>query len=206
MPPSREAEAGVGEALENAVEHHASEGDGLPGGVAERVDGRVDVHVVQPDAAVRAAVNGDGAAEAVSLLVDGPVDLRAEVVGQAERGEHRADEAEVLDAAPELLDGLRGLLHGDEADAVEAAVALDVGVVEPVVVGLCRGDGPVAADDLAIGERGGGVEDGGVDADVGEEDLPAVRADECALAVAASGGSRRSALRAGGRGAGRGRS
>ena len=188
MPPSRKPKAGVGEALEDAIEDHAREGDGLSGGVAERVDRGVDVHVVQPDAAVRAAMDGDGATEAVGLLVDRPVDLRAEVVRQSERREHRADEAEVLDAAAELPDGLGGLLHGDESDAVEAGVALDVGVVEPVVVGLSGGDRPVAADDLAVGETRGGVEDGGVDADVGEEDLPSVRADERALAVAASGG------------------
>ena len=88
------------------------------------MDGGVDVHVVEPDAAVRSAVDGDGAAEAVGLLVDGPVDLRAEVVGQAEGREHRADEAEVLDAAAELLHGLGGFLHGDEADAVEASSRL----------------------------------------------------------------------------------
>ena len=148
------------------------EGCHKPDGMAHRVDGRVDVEVVEAHAAVRAAVDGEAAAEPVGLLVDGPVLLRAQVVREPARGEHGARHPQFLHRPPQFEGCLLGLLHGDEGEPDEPGAALDVGVVEPVVVGPAHGDGPVPVDDVSVGQPARREQRRAVDADLVHEHQP----------------------------------
>src|SRR5262249_5674371 len=67
-----EADPQPGPAVPHAVEEQAAQGDQLPERVAERVHGRVDVHLVEAEAVVAAAVDRDDAAQPLGFLVQGP--------------------------------------------------------------------------------------------------------------------------------------
>ena len=70
-----------------------------------------------------------------------------------------------------------GSCMGMSPTALETGVPLQVGVVQPVVVRLGQGNGPVPVDHLAVGEPAAGIEHGGVDADVVGEVNPPIDAD-----------------------------
>ena len=174
--PFHEADTHVGVTVEQPVEHEAGEAHHLAEGVAEAVDGRVGSQVVHAQALVGAAVDSEAAAQPVGLGVDRPILLAAQMALEAHGGQHGAAEAQLLDDAAQLLHRLRRLLHGDQAEPLELAARLQVGVVEPVVVGLADLDGEVAVDHLAHRQTAGGIEHRAVDADVVHELEPARRA------------------------------
>jgi len=135
----------------------------------------VHVHVVEPEAVVAAAVHREAAAQPVGLFIDGPVDLGAQRQRQAVGRHHGAHHALLGDDAAQLLDRLLRVLHGDQAHGVEARVALQVGVVRPVVVRLAGGHGVVEADDFSVTQALGRIHHRPVDAHVIQELQPAVR-------------------------------
>ena len=147
----------------------------IPQGCPRCVHRRVHVHVVEPEAVVAAAVHREAAAQPVGLFIDGPVDLGAQRQRQAVGRHHGAHHALLGDDATQLLDRLLRVLHGDQAHGVEARVALQVGMIRPVVVRLAGGHGVVEADDLAVAQPLGRVHHRPVDAHVLQELQPTIR-------------------------------
>ena len=67
---------------------------------------RVHIHVVQPDSAVRSTVDCQRAAEAVGLFVDTPIRLGTQMVWEAERRQHRANETQLFNGYAEYVGDL----------------------------------------------------------------------------------------------------
>src|SRR6266540_5342767 len=126
------AELRIRETIEHAVKEDASEVEEQSMRMPHPADWRVDVHLVEAHAAVRATVHAERTAEAIRLSVDRPVLLRPQVVLQPGRGQHRAAEAELLDGPPQLDHGRLGLLHRDERHTLESVALREVSLVQPV--------------------------------------------------------------------------
>ena len=118
-----------------------------------------------------------GALQAVGLLVHRPVVLGADMVLEAVGGEHRPHHAQFLHATAQFLDGFCRILHRNEPHGLETGVPLQVGLVKPIVVGLCKSDGPVQIDDVAEGQSVGGIQDSRVNAYVIGEIDPSIDTD-----------------------------
>src|SRR5213593_4041038 len=167
-------DAQAGKLVEDTIEDDAGKTDHLSHRMAEGVDRCIRAKVVHQQPLVRATVNGDRTTETFGLAVNGPILVGAQVWHvRAGRRQHRAAKTEIPHDAPELDDSLRRLLKRDQAHRFEARALRYISVVHPVVVGARQLDRPVAADDLAEGESGAGVEHAGADADVVEKKLPA---------------------------------
>ena len=126
----------------------------------------------------------DRATQPFRFAVNGPIFLRAQVRHvHTRRRQHRAGKTQIADDAPKLDDCLRRLLQRNQPHRLETRAFRYIGVMDPVVVSAGELDGPVAADDLAKGETGAGVEHRGADADVFKKEFPAFSADvgKCAL-------------------------
>ena len=87
------------------------------------------------------------------------------------------EKPEIPDDPAQLDHRLRRILERDQAHRLEARALREIGVVQPIVIGARQLDGPVAADDLAEGETGAGVEHRGADTDIFKKQLPALAAD-----------------------------
>jgi hypothetical protein len=137
----------------------------------------VHIQVVHPKAVVAATVDRQRAAETLGLGVDRPVHLGPEGHGQAVGGHHHAQHAQLSHRSAQFFHGFFWILQRNDGHPFEARVELEVGVVEPIVVGAGDGHRIVGADDLAVGQRSGGVEHRPLDPHVLEKLEPALRTD-----------------------------
>src|SRR5262249_59409632 len=65
----------------------------------------------------------------------------------------------------------------------KATALRKISIVDPVVISPRQLDGPIAADDLAEGKPGAGVQDGSADSDLLEKQFPSLATDvgECSF-------------------------
>ncbi len=121
-------------------------------------------------------MNGYRHAQALGFRVDRPVALVAQVERQSRGRQHAADKAELFHRAPELLHGLRNVLHGQERHRPQPVAHLGESLVDVVVVGLADLNRIPGYLDEAHGESFGAEQDGLVDAGLLEKSDPVLAA------------------------------
>ena len=131
---------------------------------------------VHSDAQVGAAVNGYRHPQALGFRVDRPVALVAQMERQSRGRKHPADEAQLVHRPPELLHGLRHVLHGQERHRPQPVAHLGELLVDVVVVGLADLDRIPRYLDEAYRKPFGGEQDGLVDAGLLEKGDPVLAA------------------------------
>jgi hypothetical protein len=100
-------------------------------------------------------VHGQGDVQLLGRLVHRPERLVTEGFGQAGRGQHTPEHAQLGDGAPQLLDRCRHVLHRQQGHALQARVVAQEAVVQPGVVPVGQGHRPVRIGDQAEAEPGG---------------------------------------------------